>query len=124
MPPPSASPSLSRKSGKISAVAICTVTLQAAASIPKASSAQVFSCSANQDSIEQCTMLATDDGFPWGTVIVLTLLLTTILTTAIIYMLKMFPRWYSRREIPVVIDECEEETEESHYASRTSHCSQ
>ena len=69
-------------------------------------------------------MLATDDGFPWGTVIVLTLLLPTILTTAIIYMLKTFPRWFSRREIPVVIDECEEEIEESHYASRTSHCSQ
>jgi hypothetical protein len=69
-------------------------------------------------------MLSTDDGFPWGAVMILTLLLTTILTTTIIYVPKILSRWYSRRDIPVVIDECEEETEESHYASRTSHSSQ
>jgi len=69
-------------------------------------------------------MLTTDNEFPWGTVMVLTLLLTTILTTAIIFIPKILSHWYSRREIPVVIDECEEETEESHYASRTSQCSQ
>jgi hypothetical protein len=124
MPPPSASPSLSRKSSKLSAVAIGTVTLQAAASIPKASSAQVFSCSANQDNMQQCTLLSTDNEFPWGTVMILTLLLTTILTTAIIFIPKILSNWYIRREIPDVIDECEEETEESHYASRTSHSSQ
>ena len=69
-------------------------------------------------------MLATDDGFPWGTVMVLTLLLTTILTTVIVYIPKILSHWYSRREIPVVIDECDKETEESHYASQTSHSSQ
>ena len=74
--------------------------------------------------MQQCTMLATDDGFPWGTVMILTLLLTAILTTVIICLPKMLPRWCSRREIPVVTDECEEETEESYYASRTSHSSQ
>ena len=69
-------------------------------------------------------MLSTDDGFPWGTVMILTLLLTTILTTTIIYVPKVLSRWYSRRDIPVVVDECEEEREESHYASRTYHSSQ
>jgi len=40
------------------------------------------------------------------------------------YLPKKLPRWCSRREIPVVTDESEEEIEESHYASRASHSSQ
>jgi len=109
MPPPSASPSMSRKSSKISAVAIGTVTLQAAASIPKASSSQVYSCSANQDNMQQCTMLSTDDGFPWGAVILLTILLTTLFTTIITLAPMLLSRWSKRRGMPVVEEKQEEE---------------
>jgi len=119
MPRPSASPSLSRKSSKISAVAIGTVTLQAAASIPKASSAQVFSCSANQDDMQQCTMLTTEDAFPWGAVILFTILLTTLFTTMIAFAPKVLSRWYQRRDMPVV-----EEDHDKYDVFLHSSCSQ
>jgi hypothetical protein len=109
IPPPSTSPPTARKkSSKISAVAIGTVTLQAVASIPKASSSQVYSCSANPDNMQQCTMLSTDDGFPWGAVILMTFLLTALFTTTIIFMPKLLSLWFRRRDTPVVEEEEEE----------------
>ena len=109
MPPPSTSPSMARrKSSNISAVAIGTVTLQVASNLPTASSSQVYTCSANQDNMQQCTMLSTDDEFPWGTVMLMTFLLTTLFTTTIIFMPKLISRWFRRRDILVMVEEEEE----------------
>jgi len=83
--------------------------LQAAASIPKASSAQVFSCSANQDDMQQCTMLTMEDAFPWGAVILFTILLTTLFTTMIAFAPKVLSRWYQRRDMPVVEEDHDED---------------
>jgi flagellar hook-basal body protein len=94
---------------KATTVAIGTVTLQAASSIPKASSSQVYTCSANQDNMQHCTMLSTDDMFPWGTVIFMTLLLTTLFTMTIIYAPILISRWFRRRDSPVLMEEEEEE---------------
>ena len=110
MPPPSTSPSMARnKSSKVSAFAIGTVTLQAASSLPKASPSHVYSCSANQDNMQQCTILSTDDEFPWGTVILMTLLLTALFVTTIIFMPKLLSLWFRRRDALVVEEEEEEE---------------
>ena len=59
--------------------------------------------------MQQCTMLSTDDGFPWGAVILLTILLTTLFTTIIILAPKLLSRWFKRRDMPVVEAKEEEE---------------
>ena len=59
--------------------------------------------------MQQCTMLATDDAFPWGAVIMLTILLTTLFTTMIAFAPKVLSRWYRRRDMPVVEEDHEEE---------------
>jgi hypothetical protein len=50
-------------------------------------------------------MLSTDDVFPWGTVIFLTLLLTAFFSAMILYAPKLFSRWFIRRDNPVVTEE-------------------
>ena len=59
--------------------------------------------------MQQCTMLSTDDGFPWGAVILLTFLLTTLFTTIIFFAPKLLSRWFQRRDMPVVEEREEEE---------------
>ncbi len=54
-------------------------------------------------------MLATDDGFPWGAVILITIFLTTLFTTVIVFAPKVLSRWYQRRDMPVVEEDHEEE---------------
>ena len=109
----------------MSVVAAGTVTLQAASGIQRAPSTQVYTCSANQDNLQQCTMLSTEDVFPWGAVIFLTLLFTTLFTVTIIYAPKLLSRCFVRRDSPVVIsDEDEEELADTSCYSHTSHSSQ
>ena len=67
-------------------------------------------------------MLSTDDGFPWGTVILMTLLLTALFTTTIIFMPKLLSRWFQRRDTPVVEEEEEEDLRFTY--SHSSHSSQ
>ena len=59
--------------------------------------------------MQQCTMLSTDDEFPWGAVILLTFLLTTLFTTIIIFVPKLLSRWSQRRDMPVVEEKEEED---------------
>jgi hypothetical protein len=67
-------------------------------------------------------MLSTDDEFPWGTVILLTFLLTTFFTTTIMFAPKLLSRWFQRRDTPVV--EAREEEEVSFAYSSPSQSSQ
>ena len=72
--------------------------------------------------MQQCTLLSTDDGLPWGAVILLTILLTTLFTTTIVFAPKLLSRWFNRRDMLVV--EAKEEEEVTFVYSSQSQSSQ
>ena len=59
-------------------------------------------------------MLATEDAFPWGAVILFTILLTTLFTTMIALASKVLPRWYRRRDMPVVEEDYGKVSKDGH----------
>ena len=69
------------------------VALEIASQLPTAESSQVYTCSADDNNNQHCTMLSTDDQLSWYGFAAAVVFLATILSIAFYYLMGIMHRW-------------------------------
>ena len=84
-----------------------SIALEAFSRMPTAESSQVYTCTANDQNNQHCTMLYWDEEFPWCICVMSVILLAMIISLLFVYAPGLMHCWTARRATPVVADEDE-----------------